>query len=118
MAYLKIAPYFIIAALLIGLLWYRGEAIDAEASEAATAAELALAKQANDRQAAALEQLVKRKARDDQLLADIANKLAGINQDLATTSEKITGLEKTNETVRAYLAHNIPAELRGLLNRP
>lgn len=116
MTWLKLIPYFVIAALVAALLWYRGNLIDAEAEQAKAVAALSVAKESNAQQAKAIEQLTERKARDDQILADISTKLAGINQSLAETNETISGLEKTDADVRKYLDEPIPDALRGVLN--
>lgn len=118
MTAVKLLPYGITLILLIAVFWFRGNAIDAEAGRDMAEAKLTLAREANEKQASTIEQLVQRKARDDQILADISLKLAGIHQGFADTTEKITGLEKTNEDVRAYLEGIIPDALCRVLNRP
>ncbi|WP_091952094.1 hypothetical protein [Phyllobacterium sp. YR620] len=118
MPYLKLLPYIAIAGLLAVVLWYRGEMIDAKAHKAAADAALSIAKESNEQQAKAIDKLVERKARDDQILADISAKLAGINQSVAETTETITKLEKNDETVRKYLDGVVPESLRRVLNKP
>lgn len=117
MTYLKLAPYVVIAALVAAVLWYRGEMKGADAARDKASAELSLVRDANEKQAALIDQLACRKERDEQIVADISSKLAGINQTLADTSQAISGLEKDYESVRAYLASLVPDPLRRVLNR-
>lgn len=118
MTYFKLIPYAAIAALIAAVLWYRGEMIDADAARDKAHAELLVFKDTNEKQALLIEQITRRKERDEQILADISSKLAGINQNLTETNESISGLEKANEGVREYLKSLVPDALRGLLNRP
>ena len=98
-------------------LWYRGEAISATAEAERARAALAVAVEANEAQADAIRRLTELSDRTETILADIAGKLAAINQNTADTTEAIADLERTNEDVRAYLAGRVPDDLRRVLNR-
>jgi len=116
--YLRFAPYAAIAALAIGLLWYRGNAIDARAEQAKALAALNVAVEANRAQEEAIRRITEANARTDKLLASIAADVAAINDTTAETQASVTELERSNEDVRAYLSGVVPADLQRLLNRP
>lgn len=99
-------------------LWQRGEAISARAEQARAQAALGEAIEANRAHQAAIERLAAVNERTDRILADISWKLAGIRDATAETQASVTELERTNETVRDYLAGVVPADLQRVLNRP
>jgi LysB family phage lysis regulatory protein len=118
MAYLRLAPWAAIGLLALGLLWYRGEALSSAAERQRAEAALAVAIDANEKQAAALQALREEKERSERILADIAAKLAAINQGTAELNEAIGELEVSDAEVRDYLGVPVPDDLKRLLNRP
>ncbi len=115
---LRLAPYAIIAVLAIGLLWYRGNAIDAAANLKATEVQLAEVKSANEAQAKTIERITAQRVADDAVLVELSSKLAELRTKADETQASIAELERTNEQVKSYLANPVPSDLRGLLNRP
>lgn len=118
MTYLRFAPYAVIAALLAGLLWYRGNAIDARAEQAKALAALNIAVDANRVHEETIKRVTEANARTDRMLAEIAADVAAINDTTAETQASVIELERSNEDVRAYLSGVVPADLQRLLNRP
>lgn len=116
--WIRLAPYAVIAALAIGLLWYRGSAIDARAEQAKALAALNVAIEANRAQEETIQRITEANERTDKLLAAIAADVAAINDTTAETQASVTELERSNEDVRAYLSGVVPADLQRLLNRP
>ena len=116
---LYIAGGLLIAFLALGAvaLWYRGEAIDAEADAARARADLSTAVAANNVQEETIGRLRADAARNDRILAKMADDIAGINSTTAETNQQIGELKDANEDVRAYLAGRVPADLDRLLNR-
>jgi LysB family phage lysis regulatory protein len=117
-AYLRLAPYVLIAALAAILLWYRGESIAAQAEAAQARKETAQAVEANKSQDETIKRLTARRIADEALLTELGSAVARINAHTETMRAEITKLERNNEEIRAYLAGTIPDELRRLLNIP
>lgn len=115
---LRIAPYVAIAALVAGLLWYRGNAIEAAADLKAKEVQLAEVKSANDAQAKTIERITAQRVADDAVLVELSSKLAELRTKADETQASIAELERTNEQVKSYLANPVPSDLRRLLNRP
>jgi LysB family phage lysis regulatory protein len=115
---LRLAPYVIIATLLTGLLWYRGNAIDAEATLKAKDLQLVEVRAANAAQQKALEAITAQRLADDAVLVDLAAKLTELQNKADETQASIAELERTNEEVKSYLSSPVPGDLRRLLNRP
>ncbi len=109
----------VIAFLALGgtALWYRGNAIAAEAATRQAKADLATAvavDTANQETIGRLKALADAK---DKLLAGITEQLATINQNVAETTAAVQGLKDANEDVRAYLAGVVPPDLGVQLNK-
>lgn len=111
------AVALLILALVAGLLWYRGQAIKAEADHAATKTSLAAAVAANAAQKEAIERLTAFRDMDDKLLTDLQASLVELNTQASVASAAVRELEKSNETVKGYLSLRLPDALRGLLNK-
>lgn len=114
-----IAGGLLIAFLAVGAaaLWYRGQAISAEAETRQARADLSTAVAANKVQEETIGRLRADAARNDRILAKMADDIAGINSATAETNLQIGELKDANEDVRAYLAGRVPADLDRLLNR-
>lgn len=123
-------PYVLVIALIgfLGLgvtaLWYKAEAADQRAlvvSEIAkrekVEAALGIAVDANEVQAAAIKAIGEQNAREQQILADIAHKLAVNNQLAAERAAEIADLEVKDATVREFRALTIPDPYWRVLNR-
>lgn len=107
----------IIAGLVAVMLFYRSQAISAEADAARARADLVLAEAAN-RQALDVIASMEAQARiDSRLTADLVEEMRRINEGLAEQAGKLEELERSNEDVRAYLDSVVPADLRKLRGR-
>lgn len=107
----------VLAGLLSLALWYRGQAISAQADAAAARVSLATAQAANEAQKAAIESLTAFRRMDDNLLVELQGKLSELATQTQQATVAVRDLERTNANVKSYLATRIPAELRGVLNR-
>jgi hypothetical protein len=109
----------VIAFLALGgvALWYRGEAISAQAAERQAKADLAVAKGVNDANQETIGRMQALADAKDKLLADIAGQIANINANVADTTAAVQGLKDANEDVRAYLAGAVPPDLSLQLNK-
>lgn len=115
---LRLAPYIVIALLIGGLLWYRGEAIDAAATLKAKELQLVEVKAANEAQAKAIDRITAQRAADDAVLVQLTTTLTDLRTKADETQASITELERTNEEVKTYLSNPVPGDLKRLLNRP
>lgn len=107
----------IVAGLVAAMLFYRGQAISAEADAARARADLVLAETAN-RQALDVIASMEAQARiDSRLTADLVEEMRRITEGLAEQAGKLEELERSNEDVRAYLDSVVPADLRKLRGR-
>lgn len=109
----------VIAFLALGgvALWYRGEAISAQAAERQAKADLAAAVSVNDANQETIGRMKALADAKDKLLAEIAGQIADINQNVAENTAAVQGLKDANEDVRAYLAGAVPPDLSLQLNK-
>lgn len=118
MMYARLAAVVIFLAVVAAALWYRGQAISAEAARQATEVRLQDAYRANERQRQTIERITEARQRDDAILLELSENIAKLNEATAQTSAALSELERTNEDVREYMGLAIPSDLRGVLNRP
>jgi LysB family phage lysis regulatory protein len=116
MNYLTVGGIIVALGLAAGLLWYRGEAIDARAERDAARAELATAVAVNEENVKTIERMVEQQRRNDLIILGLADELAKINAGLQEQNDAIDDLAEADESVRAYLATAIPDALRLQLN--
>ena len=116
---LAIAGLILVALLSMGILalWYRSEAIGAEAERDRARADLTLAADANRKAVATIADMQAQARRDNQVTAAMVDELKRINEALAVQSAALTDLEKSNADVRAYLDTAVPDDLRRLYAR-
>lgn len=108
----------LVMSLLAGLLYYRGNAIDAVAVQKHIEAQLDIALTVNRHNEETIGRLRASNAITDRLTAENAKVLGFILQKVTDTNTDIAELGKTNEDVRNYLAGAIPGSLQRVLNKP
>lgn len=96
-------------------LWYRGMAIAADRDRAQAQAELSTALDVNRVQQETIGRLRAEQARVDDILAGVADQIAGINTKMTESNAAIAALKDDDATVRDYLSQPIPDALRSLL---
>jgi len=106
----------VVVALLVAMLWFRGEAIKASADLKALQTSYDTLKAVNADNLQTINRITAMRAADDALLAGLARDVAAINKAAADQTAAIQDLERSNETVRDYLAIPVPDDLRRLLN--
>lgn len=116
-AYLAIGVLIAFLALGGTALWYRTEAISAEAAARQARADLTAAEAANRAQQETIGRLRASAEANDRIIAQMTDHLAAINAAVADTNHQIGELKDANEDVRAYLAGRVPADLDRLLNK-
>lgn len=97
-------------------MWYRGMAIAADRDRAQAQAELSTALDVNRVQQETIGRLRAEQARVDDILAGVADQIAGINTKMTESNAAIAALKDDDATVRDYLSQPIPDALRGLLD--
>ncbi len=115
--YLAGAAVLVFAAVLGAALWYRSQAISAQAQAVQARAALDTAVAANKVQEETIGRLRASAAVNDRIMAGLTEQLASINASITETNQQIGDLKDANEDVRAYLAGRVPADLDRLLNR-
>jgi hypothetical protein len=117
MNYLKLAPYAAIALLLIGLLFYRGQAIEADALKDAANAKNDALMAVNERNAKAMTELAKNAALNDQLVKGLAADVAAIKSRGANTRTIIKEAIANDPVTKAWGDEPIPDSVRDALRR-
>lgn len=115
--YLALGTLIAFLGLAAVALWYRGEAISAEAETRQAKADLATAVAANAAQQETIGRLRASAEANDRIVSQMTDQLAAINAAVADTNQQIGDLKDANEDVRAYLAGRVPDDLNRLLNR-
>lgn len=117
MMYLRLAVIAAFAVICGLTLYYRGEAIGAQADRAQAQAALSVALKVNEQNEKTIDRMLTRQRDNDKLLSDIAGQMAFINEAVMETNASITELEKVNDDVRAFMSVGIPDDLRRMLNK-
>lgn len=117
MIYFRLALATLFVALIALALWYRGQAIGAEAEARRVRADLDTALAANAAQQRAIERMAAAAEVTNRIMLGVADQIAGINAALVATNEEIGDLKDANEDVRAFLGAPVPPDLERLLNR-
>ncbi len=115
--YLAGAAVLVFAAVLGAALWYRSQAISAQAQAVQARASLDTAVAANKVQEETIGRLRASAAVNDRIMAGLTEQLASINASITETNQQIGDLKDANEDVRAYLSGLVPAELKRVLDR-
>lgn len=115
--YLIAGAGIVLAALLVGLLWYRSEAIQAAAERDTARAEVQTAAAVNAAQKAVMDRLTAFREIDDKLMTDLQSRLGEIAAQAGEATQAIRELEKTSADAKAYLAVPVPADLGRVLNK-
>ncbi len=98
-------------------LWYRAEAISADAAAAKAKADLTTAVAVSKAKDETIGRLRATVEANDRIVATVADQLSAINQAVNETNQQIGALKDGNEEVRAYLAGHVPPDLERLLNK-
>ena len=117
MAYLRLAPYAVIAALVFLVMWYRADIAGARAALAASETQLGEAREANRTNLEAIGRLTALRAAEDALLQSLNARLGELQAGSEQVRSNVARLERSNAAVRDYLAGRVPDDLRRMLNR-
>ncbi len=114
--WLNYVAYGAVGLLLIATLWFRGEAESAAKERDALQTKYDTVKAVNDDQKLTITRITAMRAQDDAILKVLSADVAAINKATADQTAAIQDLERSNVTVRDFLAMPIPDDLRRLLN--
>lgn len=124
-SWLSLAPWALIALLVMGVLWVNTQRMGAVADKVAAEHErdgyhqrLDTAVEVNGQQRLTIERLTETRKANDAILLNLTESLATIASNSELTRSDIQQLERTNAQVRDYLGTRVPPELAGVLNRP
>ena len=116
-AAIRYAPYIVGALLLIGLLYFRGEAIKAEAERDLLQDKLTIALAQNREKDKTIDLLQAWKDRSDGILTDLTAKIEKLSSDSQAIQDEITNLGKTDADAKTWLDTPVPDSVRRVLNR-
>jgi LysB family phage lysis regulatory protein len=116
---LAIAAALAIAFLsLVGTaLWFRGQAISAAADATQARADLGTAIAANKAQEETIGRLRASAEANDRIVAEMADRLAAINEAVTENNAARNSLKDSDENVRSYLDTPVPDALRRLYDK-
>lgn len=121
MTQLKLAAAGIVLIAMLALatvaLWYRSEAISAEATAAKAKADLATAVAANKQAAETIDALQEQARLDNRLAASVLEQMQAIRDGLADQNTKLDNLEQADAPSHDYLSTPVPAATCGLYHR-
>jgi len=109
--YLALGIVVVFLALGAAALWYRGEAISADAARDKAQAALATAVEANKQAAATIDAMTEQSRMDGRLAADLAAKNRQLADDLSDKDAQLDGMEKQNADLRSFLDQSVPSDL-------
>lgn len=114
--YLALGIVIAFLALAGVMLWYRGEAISADAARDKAEKALSVAQEANRQAAATIDAMTEQSRLDGRLAADLAAKNRQLADDLSDKDAALYELEKQNADLRSFLDQHVPPDLGRLYN--
>lgn len=115
--YLILGVVLAFTALAGVAAWYGWDAAAARAEAAQARADLETALASNRALEATVGRLRASEAANDKLMAEMADTLERISNEVAELDDDVYGLKETDDEVRDYLANPVPLSLRELLDR-
>jgi LysB family phage lysis regulatory protein len=118
-----VAPYLLLVAAVAAIaggglaLWYRDEAHDAATARDKATGELAQATVVNRAQAQTITELKAQAQKNDAIVAQLAEDIAGIHSEISEETKARNDLDRDNADVHAYLGTPAPAALVELYNK-
>lgn len=124
LAYLRFAPWILVAIAIGAALLFRGDKIKAEgdreaerALRRAAEANLATAEETNAANARNIERMLIQAQETDRLIADLIETQQTIAASLEETRNDIATIQESDPVARAWADEPIPDSLLGTLNR-
>lgn len=109
-----------LALLIVGMggtiMYYRGNAISAEARAARVTVERDTVIAINEQKDKEIARLTRQAEINNNIMVDLHTAMQELNTKAAETSRALTELESTNADVRIFLDTALPAELKRVLN--
>ncbi|MBK1868271.1 hypothetical protein JHL16_18100 [Aestuariivirga sp. YIM B02566] len=114
---LRYLPYAIGAILLIVLLYYRGEAIKAEAERDLLQDKLTIALIQNREKDKTIDLLKSWKEKSDGIQTDLISKIEKLAAESQDIQDEITNLGKTDADAKTWLDTPVPDAVRRVLGK-
>lgn len=116
---LAVAGVILLAFLAVGstALWYRGNAIEAQAERDKAVRDLGVVVGANKVQEETIGRMRAEADFKDRLVAKLAGDVAAINDNLAKTTRDLAELKDADPAVHDYLDTPVPDALRRMYDR-
>ena len=109
--YLLAAAVIAFLALAGVALWYRGEAISADAARDKAENALSVAQEATRQAVATIDAMQEPSRLDGRLAADLAAKNRQLANDLSDKDAALDEMEKQNADLRSFLGQPVPPDL-------
>ena len=111
-------PYIIIVALVMVVLFYRGDMIKANAAKDQAVAEATQLRQINKENAETLKRLADAKADNDRIVKELAEDVAAIRARGNTARITIQEAKRNDPAIRSWADTPVPGRVRDALERP
>ncbi|HTM79775.1 hypothetical protein [Asticcacaulis sp.] len=118
MTYLKLAPYAVIALLLIGVVYFRGEMMHSDDARDAARSEADSLRTVNEQNAKAIERQAAAASANASIMADLQTDLAAIRDRGVTTRTIIQKAAVNDPQVKSWAETPVPPAVRDALRRP
>ncbi len=118
MKYLKLAPYALIALLLIGLMYFRGEMLKSDGIADTARAEADSLRAINAQNADTIERQVAAAEANASIMADLQADVAAIRGRRETTRTIIEKAAANDPVVKSWVETPVPDSVRDALRRP
>ncbi len=115
MAYLKFAPYVVIAALLAVALWFRGDLAKANADKKALGVELVKVAEANKEAAATIEGFRNQRVDNDAIAEAVFGKITANRAMFERTTVQLREA-RNDPNVKPWADTAIPSRVQDALN--
>ncbi len=117
MSYIRIAFLALLAVSVATALWYRGQAIKADAAAVQLRADLATAANVNKQNQAAITKLQDNLRDSQTLAAELADQVEAIDRELDAANDELNALRESDATVSDYLSQPVPDALKRMYDR-
>ncbi|HTN39800.1 MAG TPA: hypothetical protein VLZ84_01525 [Asticcacaulis sp.] len=118
MNWFKLAPYAIIALLLIGVVYFRGEMMHADDMKDAARAEADSLRVVNEQNARVIARQVAAASANASIMADLQTDLAAIRERGVTTRTIIREAAVNDPQVKSWASESVPPAVRDALRKP
>jgi LysB family phage lysis regulatory protein len=117
-AWLWVLPYAVIALCVAAIFYYRFEMAEASARAALTQVQLDSVVATNGQQQKTINALIDTAKIKDQIVSDLADKVADINDSVTANNKALDDLKTSDPDVKTFTVLPVPDALKRLHNKP